>query len=53
MTIFKVTAEGDTVYLEADNLKDAMKQFKQKIGDVPASLLTFEESFLPEDEELL
>lgn len=49
--IFKVEAEGDVVYVDATDLADAKKQFKQKIGDIPSSLLTFSQvDSLPEDE---
>jgi len=54
MSIYKVEAQGDVVYIEAGTLESAKGQFFEKIGHVPASMLTFTEvDELPEDEEFL
>lgn len=39
--IFKVEAEGDTVYIFADSLIDAMEKFQGIMGDIPEDLLTW------------
>ncbi len=52
--IFKVEAQGDTLYIEAESRAEASKQFQEKIGPVPQSMLTWTDNVeLPEDEELL
>jgi len=54
MKIFKVVAEGDTVYLKAKDLDDAKNILKVKIGPIPDRLLAFSEvDSVPKDEELL
>lgn len=54
MAIFKIEAEGDVVYVEADSEQLAKEHLFAKIGDIPESLLTVSEvSELPADEELL
>lgn len=52
--IFKVTAEGDQMFFGASDLESAKTRFKEIMGDVPESLLTWEEvDELPEGETLM
>ena len=54
MSIFKVEAEGDTLYIEADSQEAAKQRFTDFMGDVPESLLTWSAvEALPDGEELL
>lgn len=54
MKIFKVEAEGDTLYIQAESQKAARKQLHDKIGYVPDGMLTWSEvESLPEGQELL
>lgn len=54
MAIFKVDAEGDTLYIEAETQVDAALQLTQKVGPIPASMLTWTEvDALPDGEVLL
>jgi hypothetical protein len=54
MKIFKVTAQGDVVYIQAVDLEAAKKRLLEVMGEIPAKLLTFSEvDKLPEDEEFL
>lgn len=54
MKIFKCTAESDAVYIRVADLEAAKKRFKEFMGDVPASLLEWEEVVSkPDDEEFL
>jgi hypothetical protein len=52
--IWKVEAQGDTVYIEAETLDEAEERFKYAFGYVPKHLVTWtiiEE--LPEGEETI
>lgn len=42
MMIFRCTAEGDELFIKADNLSAARARFKEFMGDVPQSLLKWE-----------
>jgi hypothetical protein len=42
MMIFRCSAEGDEVFIKADNLAAAKSRFKEFMGDVPQSLLKWE-----------
>lgn len=56
MKYFKFEAEGDTVYVKADDEQAARADFEEHIGPVPTSMLTvteIQESDIPEDEEVL
>lgn len=54
MEIWKVEAEGDTLYIHANNQHDASQQLKHAMGPIPASLLTWTKiDALPEGEEYL
>lgn len=54
MMIFKCSAEGDEVFIKADNLAAAKFRFKEFMGDVPQSLLKWEVvEFAPEGTEFL
>ena len=52
--IFKVEAEGDTMYINADNLDQAKYRLLKMVGPIPESMLTWTEaSELPKGEEFL
>lgn len=52
--IFRVTAEGDTIYIAAFCREDAEKVFKRYFGDMPAALVTWKlVPEAPEDEDVL
>lgn len=52
--IFKVEAEGDTVYIEAEDKKAAQARLTEVMGPIPASLLKWSSvEKLPKGEELL
>lgn len=52
--IFKVEAEGDTMYIGAEDQAGASAQLTEKIGPIPASMLSWSEvPALPDGEELL
>lgn len=52
--IFKVEAEGDTLYIQAPTKEDAHLQLTEKIGNIPEELLTWSEiKGLPKDEEFI
>ena len=52
--IFKVEAEGDTVYIEAEDKKAALARLTEVVGPIPESLLKWSSvSKLPKGEELL
>lgn len=54
MAIYKVEAEGDVVYIDAESEDAAFAYLTQKIGDVPRSLCTLTVvDELPADEILL
>lgn len=54
MAIFKVEAEGDTAYLQADSLDEAKGRFEAVVGKIPESLLTWTPvDALPDGEEFL
>lgn len=42
MMIFRCTAEGDEVFIKADNLAAAKNHFKKFMGNVPQDLLKWE-----------
>lgn len=53
-TIFKVEAQGDTLYIEAFNKADALIKLEESIGEIPDELLTWTEvKKLPKGEEFL
>jgi hypothetical protein len=52
--IFKVEAQGDTLYINAENEAHANQRLTKFTGPIPRPLLTFTEvKELPEGEELL
>ncbi len=52
--IFKVEAEGDTVYIEAEDKKTAHARLTEIMGPIPSSLLKWSSvEKLPKGEELL
>jgi len=52
--IFKIEAEGDTVYVHAYDRNEAKDRLFEIIGDIPEYLLTISEvDALPEGEEFL
>ena len=52
--IFKVKAQGDTLYIQAPTKEDAHLQLTEKIGPIPERFLTWTEvEKLPKGEELL
>jgi hypothetical protein len=54
MKIFKVEAQGDTLYIRANHQSDALRQLEEFSGPIPSSLLTWSEiDKLPKGEELL
>ena len=54
MEIWKCEAEGDVVYIQAENLAGAQARFKKVIGYVPLSILKWTKiDALPKGEEYL
>lgn len=54
MKIFKVEAQGDTMYMKAEDQQAAERYLFKTVGEIPRSLLTWTEvDKVPEDEELL
>jgi len=54
MKLFKVEAENDTVYFKAKSLEHAKEKFENICGDVPDSIVHWQEiNELPEGEEAL
>jgi hypothetical protein len=54
MKIFKVEAQGDTLYILARTQEEAKIELSEKIGYIPESLLTWSEvKKLPKGEEFL
>jgi hypothetical protein len=54
MKIFKAEAEGDTIYVEAEDLDLAKNKFTAVMGEMPEGLVTWSEvDSLPEGEELM
>lgn len=54
LKIWKIEAEGDVVYVEAQDRSHAIAVLDQKVGRIPRHLITLEEvPVLPEGEELL
>lgn len=52
--IFKVEAQGDTLYIQAPTKADAHLQLTEKIGPIPERLLKWSEvKSLPKGEEFL
>ena len=52
--IFKVEAEGDTVYIEAVDKETALARLTEVMGPIPKSLLKWSSvSKLPKGEEFL
>jgi len=52
--LFKVEAEGDTVYFKAKSLEHAKEKFENICGYIPDSIVHWEEiDELPEGEEAL
>jgi hypothetical protein len=52
--IFKIEAEGDTIYLQAETLAQAKVQLENKMGQIPEELLTWTEiKKLPKGEEFI
>lgn len=55
-SIFKIEAEGDTLYIEAWTEDDAYKVLCRRIAPIPRSILTFttvSRMEVPSDEEVL
>ena len=54
MKIFKVEAQGDTLYIRANHQSDALRQLEEFSGPIPSNLLTWSEiKKLPKGEEFL
>lgn len=54
MSIFKVEAQGDTLYVEAEDLQSACSKFTECIGVVPTSLCVWQQvDELPDGEEAI
>lgn len=54
LKIFKVEAQGDVLYIQANHQSDALRQLEESMGPIPSSLLTWSEVVkLPEGEEFL
>jgi hypothetical protein len=52
--IFKVEAEGDTMYIQAEDKRAAQTRFTEKIGDIQVELLKWDEvDTLPDGEEFM
>jgi hypothetical protein len=52
--IFKAEAEGDTMYIGADNLNEAARKLTAASGPIPSSMIRWSEvDKLPEGEELM
>ena len=52
--IFKIDAQGDTVFVKADSEKNAIARLTEFMGEIPRSLLTIEVvDALPTGEEFL
>lgn len=52
--IFKIDAQGDTIYIEAATEPEAIDKLEAQMGDIPRSLLTISTvAKLPKGEELL
>lgn len=54
LQIYKIDAQGDTIYIEALSESDAVSRLMQVMGHIPRSLLTLAVvKELPDGEELL
>ena len=54
LKVFKIEAQGDTVYVQAVDEDKARAELAEKMGPIPLELLTMTEvPELPEGEELL
>jgi len=54
MTTWKVEAEGDTVYVQADTLDQAEVKFENAFGFIPKKLVTWTKvDKLPDGEEVI
>jgi hypothetical protein len=52
--LFKVEAQGDTLYIRAEHQSDALRQLEEFCGPIPSSLLKWSEiSKLPKGETVL
>lgn len=52
--IYKIEAQGDTVYVKAETQADALARLTEVMGTIPRSLLSISTvSKLPKGEELL
>lgn len=52
--IFQVEAEGDTMYIQAEDKQAAQARFTEKIGDIQVELLDWKVvDSLPDGEEFL
>jgi hypothetical protein len=52
--IFKVEAQGDIVYINAESESAARQYLNEEMGEIPRSLLKFSVvDALPDDEEFL
>lgn len=52
--VFKVEAEGDTLYIDAPTREDAQLVLDRRMGYIPSSILTWSGPMpLPADEEAL
>jgi hypothetical protein len=49
MPIYKVEAEGDTLYIEAYDLAGAKSKFYRTVGDIPEWMLTWTENISPSE----
>jgi hypothetical protein len=51
--IFKVEAQGDTLYFKAPHQSDALRQLEEICGPIPSSLLKWSQvKKLPKDAEI-
>ena len=54
MSIFKVVAQGDTMYIEAENQETAAEKLRTVCGEIPDHLLDWSEvAEAPEGETIL
>jgi len=52
--VFRVEAQGDTLYIKADTIAEAQLVLRRHIGDIPESLLSWSGPMpLPDGEESL
>jgi hypothetical protein len=54
LKIFKVEAQGDVLYIQAEHQADALCKLEEAMGPIPSHLVTWSEvAKLPANEEFL